>query len=212
MPNRQYSSLPLSHFLLALAVVIIWGTNFVVIRVALDHPPPLLFASLRFFFALVPAVFFLKRPDVPWWQLAAYGVLIGVGQFGLLYLAMGHEISPGLASLVVQTHVFFFLILAVWLEAEPIALMQLPALGLALAGGLVIASRSDGDASPLGLIMTLGAALSWACGNLVARRGGRVNMLAYVVWASLFSVPPLVLLSLWVEGPARIIAGLEQAT
>jgi O-acetylserine/cysteine efflux transporter len=64
----------------------------------------------------------------------------------------------------------------------------------------------------LGLIMTLGAALSWACGNLVARRGGRVNMLAYVVWASLFSVPPLVLLSLWVEGPARIIAGLEQAT
>lgn len=212
MPNRHYSSLPLSHFLLALAVVIIWGTNFVVIRVALDHLPPLLFASLRFFFALVPAVFFLKRPDVPWWQLAAYGVLIGVGQFGLLYLAMGHEISPGLASLVVQTHVFFFLILAVWLESEPIALMQLPALGLALAGGLVIASRSDGDASPLGLIMTLGAALSWACGNLVARRGGRVNMLAYVVWASLFSVPPLVVLSLWVEGPARIIAGLEQAT
>ncbi len=212
VPGKIYNSLPLSHFLLALAVVIVWGTNFVVIRIALDYLPPLSFAALRFTFALLPAVFFLKRPDVPWWHLIAYGVLIGVGQFGLLYLAMGHEISPGLASLVVQTHVFFFLILAIWLESEPIVLMQLPALALALAGGVVIARQSDGDASILGLIMTLGAALSWACGNLVARRSGRINMLAYVVWASMFSVPPLIALSMWFEGPDRVLAGIEQAS
>ena len=37
--------------LLALAVVAVWGTNFVVIRAGLDHLPPLLFAVLRFTFA-----------------------------------------------------------------------------------------------------------------------------------------------------------------
>ncbi|MDP2010188.1 MAG: EamA family transporter, partial [Phenylobacterium sp.] len=85
--------------LLALAVVAVWGTNFVVIKVALADLPPLLFATLRFTFALLPAVLFLRKPDVPWRNLAAYGVLIGLGQFGMLYIAMQHDISPGLASL-----------------------------------------------------------------------------------------------------------------
>ncbi len=57
--------LPLSHLLLALAVVAVWGTNFVVIRAGLDHLPPLLFATLRFAFAFLPAALFLKRPAVP---------------------------------------------------------------------------------------------------------------------------------------------------
>src|SRR3546814_17835006 len=95
-------SMPMSHMLLALAVVAVWGTNFVVIRVGLDHLPPVLFAGLRFTFAALPGVFFLRPPNVPWRQLAFYGVVIGVGQFGLLFIAMRADISPGLASLVVD--------------------------------------------------------------------------------------------------------------
>lgn len=63
--------------LLALAVMAVWGTNFVVIRLGLDDLPPLLFAALRFTLALLPAVFFLPRPAVRGSKLAAYGVLIG---------------------------------------------------------------------------------------------------------------------------------------
>src|SRR5687768_9183286 len=91
------------HALLAIAVTAVWGTNFVVIRLGLDDLPPLLFAALRYTFALLPAALFLRRPDVPWRRLAAYGLLIGVGQFGLLFIAMERHISPGLASLVVQS-------------------------------------------------------------------------------------------------------------
>ena len=90
-------ALPLRHCLLALAVVAIWGSNFVVIKFALHTLPPLLLAVLRFAFALLPACFLLRRPQVSWGNLAGYGVLIGVGQFGLLYLAMRSQISPGLA-------------------------------------------------------------------------------------------------------------------
>ncbi|HEX2010966.1 MAG TPA: EamA family transporter, partial [Roseateles sp.] len=104
--------MPSRHLLLALAIVAIWGSNFVVIKLALGALPPLLFAALRFAFAVLPAIFFLPRPAVAWSNLAAYGLLIGVGQFGVLYLAMRAQISPGLASLVVQTQVFFTLLLA----------------------------------------------------------------------------------------------------
>jgi O-acetylserine/cysteine efflux transporter len=203
--------LPARHFFLALLVVAVWGTNFVVIKLGLAHLPPLLFAALRFTFALLPAVFFLPRPAVPWRNLAAYGLLIGVGQFGVLYLAMRGHITPGLASLVVQTQVFFTIGLAMRGTGEVVRPFQWVALGLAVAGIVVIGSHTGGDTTVAGVLMVLFAALSWAGGNIVSRAAGRVNMLAYVVWTSAFAVPPLFILSWWFEGGAAIEAGLRQA-
>ncbi|MBB4843051.1 O-acetylserine/cysteine efflux transporter [Paucibacter oligotrophus] len=211
MPHTLSARLPFKHFLLALAVVAIWGSNFVVIRLGLNALPPLLFATLRFSFAVLPAIFFLKKPDLPWRNLAAYGLLIGVGQFGLLFLAMRSQISPGLASLVIQTQVFFTLMLSMRVNKERVQPFQWLALGLAASGIGVIASHTDGSATPLGLLMILLAAFSWACANMVGKRAGRVNMLAYMVWTSVFAVPPLLILSLLFEGPALMGQGLARA-
>ncbi len=203
--------LPLKHALLALGVVAVWGTNFVVIKMALHALPPLLLAVLRFTLALLPAALFIPRPAVPWHKLAGYGVLIGAGQFGLLYLSMNGHIAPGLASLVIQTQVFFTIGLAMAADGEKVRGFQWAALALASAGIAVIAAHTGGDTSLLGLGMVLLAAVSWACGNQVARSMGRVQMLGVVVWSSAFALPPLLLLSLLVEGPARMAQGLAAA-
>jgi O-acetylserine/cysteine efflux transporter len=203
--------LPWPHALLALAVVAVWGTNFVVIEVALKQLPPLLLASLRFIFAFAPAALIIKRPKVPWRDLAAYGVLIGACQFGLLYIAMNGRISPGLASLVVQIQAPFTIAAAMRLTGERIAPFQVFALALAAVGIGVIAVHAGGDNTPLGLVLVILAAMGWAGGNIVARRSPQANMLAYVVWASLFSVPPLIVLSLIFEGPAAMAAGIAHA-
>jgi O-acetylserine/cysteine efflux transporter len=60
--------------LLALAVVAVWGSNFVVIKLALAHMPPLLFATLRFMVVVLPMVLVLPRPAVPWaiWRPMGY--------------------------------------------------------------------------------------------------------------------------------------------
>ncbi len=205
------TSLSLRHFLLALAVVAVWGSNFVVIKLALGQMPPLLFATLRFIVVVLPMVFFLPRPAVPWRNLAAYGLLIGVGQFGLLFVAMNGHISPGLASLVIQTQVFFTIGLAMWMAGESLQRVQWLALGLGAAGLAVIVSHTDGSTTPLGLGLILLAALSWAGGNLVNRSAGRIHMVAYVVWSSLFAVPPLILLTLWMEGWDTVATSLAQA-
>jgi len=205
------SRLPLRHALLALGVVAVWGTNFVVIKLALHALPPLLLAVLRFTLALLPAALFIPRPAVPWRKLASYGVLIGAGQFGLLYMAMNGHVAPGLASLVVQTQVFFTIALAMAADGETVRGLQWAALVLATSGIAVIAAHTGGDTSLLGLAMVLLAALSWACGNQVARSMGRVQMLGVVVWSSAFALPPLLLLTLLVEGPVRIVQGLAAA-
>ena len=205
------SSLSLRHFLLALAVVAVWGSNFVVIKLALSQMPPLLFATLRFAVVVLPMVFFLKRPAVPWRNLAGYGLLIGVGQFGLLFVAMNGHISPGLASLVIQVQVFFTIGLAMALAGEGLQRVQWIALALGASGLSVIVAHTDGSTTLLGLGLILLAALSWAGGNLVSRAAGRINMVAYVVWSSLFAVPPLFVLSLWVEGWDALAAGVQGA-
>lgn len=203
--------LSLRHFLLALAVVSVWGSNFVVIKLALGHLPPLLFATLRFSLALLPAMFFLPRPAVRWQNLALYGVLIGVGQFGLLYVAMNGFISPGIASLVIQIQAFFTIALSMRLSGERVRLFQWFALLLAAAGIAVILLHTDGTTTVPGLLMILLAALAWAGGNMAAKHGAPANMLAYVVWSSAFAIPPLFALSLALEGWDAALAGVQQA-
>lgn len=205
------STLSLRHFLLALAVVAIWGTNFVVIKLALGHMPPLLFATLRFAVVVLPAVFFFPRPAVPWRNLAGYGLLIGVGQFGLMFVAMNGQISPGLASLVIQIQVFFTIGLSMRLSGERLQGVQWLALAMATAGIGIIVMHTDGSTTLLGLALILLAALSWAGGNIVARQVGRVNMVAYVVWSSVFAVPPLAALSVLIEGWEAVSAGVREA-
>jgi len=206
------TSLSWRHFLLALAVVAVWGSNFAVIKLALGQMPPLLFATLRFTSVVLPMVALLPRPAVPWRNLAAYGLLIGVGQFGLLFVAMNGHISPGLASLVIQMQVFFTIGLAMTLAGERLQRVQWLALALGAAGLGVIVAHTDGSTTVWGLALVLLAALAWAGGNLVSRGAGRINMVAYVVWSSLFAVPPLALLTLWLEGWSAVATSMQQAT
>ncbi len=223
------STLTTRDALLALAVTAVWGSNFAVMRLALDAIPPLLMAALRFTCVFFPLVFFLPRPRsvgdsrsdpkyVRWANLAAYGLFIGVDQFGLIFIAMDGMISPGLASLVIQMQAFFTIGLSIWrasargtINSERLRPHQYVAFALALAGMGVILAHNGRDASIAGVLLTLGAAVGWALGNQVAKEAGPVNALAYVVWSSLFSAPPLFLLALGVEGWPAIVHAVSRA-
>ena len=204
--------MPLTHLLLALSVVFVWGTNFVVIRWGLDGLPPFLFAALRFAFSALPWLLFVPRPTAPWRKVAAFGVLLGVGQFGLLFLAMRSSISPGLASLVVQLQVFFTIGLSLWLMGERVRGFQVAGLLLALAGLGVIATHLDATVTLLGMALVLSAAFFWSLANLVVKSLGPVNMLHFMVWSSVFAVPPLLALSWLIEGPQAMASGLQNAS
>jgi len=208
--------MPLSHLLLALSVVFIWGTNFVVIKWGLAEFPAFLFAALRFLLSALPWIFVFRRPAVPWNMLARAGLLLGVGQFGLVYWAMRQDISPGLASLVVQAQVFFTIIMSMIMTGERARPLQIAALVLATSGYAVVAWRSATDPAAavtlLGLGLVLAAAFCWACTNMVMRGAGRVNMVAFTAWSSLFAIIPLLIISLLVDGPAKVIDALAHAS
>ena len=206
------SNLSLRDTALAVLVVFIWGTNFVVVVWGLNMLPPLIMAAFRFALVLFPAIFFLKKPDVPWSNLAVYGLCVGSGQFGLLYIAMDGLISPGVASVVMQMQLFFTIAIAAWRTGEKPRLHQMLGLVPAAAGLLLILMHNGEGITTTGLVMVLGGAVCWGISNQASReaahgaaaRGAPMNPLAYVVWASLFSMPALLIMSLVLEGPTRI--------
>ncbi|WP_434107182.1 EamA family transporter [Paraburkholderia caffeinilytica] len=195
--------------LLALVVVVAWGVNFVVIKVGLHGVPPMLLGALRFTLAAVPAVFFVKRPQIPWRWLFAYGATISFGQFAFLFSAMYVGMPAGLASLVLQAQAFFTLIFAALFLHERFRVPNVVGLLIA-AGGLAVIGMQGGHAMTLaGFVLTLCAACSWALGNIVTKKVGKVDLVGLVVWGSLIPPLPFFALSYAFEGPQRIVAALS---
>ena len=200
------------HQLLALIVTIIWGTNFVFIKYGLNELPPFLFATIRFFLVVFPLIFFFPKPKASWGLIAAYGLFIGFGQFGILFYAMQNDISPGIASLVLQTQVFFSVIFAIFFFKELITPIQWLALIISFSGIALIASKTGGQTTFFGLALALLAAMSWAMGNMVVKKADKVDIIAFLAYSSLFAVPVLAVMSLYFEGWDLIKTSIQSAS
>ncbi|MCT6698633.1 EamA family transporter [Rheinheimera sp. 4Y26] len=181
---------------LALCVVVVWGLNFVVIKIGVEQMPPLLLAGLRFVLVAFPVIFFVKRPQVPLRWLIAYGMTISFGQFAFLFFAIKLGMPVGLASVMLQAQVFFTILLGVLLLSEKlywyhIAGMAVTVLGMVILatagmpgdaiqaelahGQLALGQNTSGqvalDQNSAGITLTtliviLAAALSWGLGNI----------------------------------------------
>lgn len=193
-----------------LVVVIIWGVNFVVMKIGLAYFTPMQMGAGRFIFAFLPLALVLRRPGAhPGW-IMAFGLAQGLGQFGLLFLALRTGMSAALASVLLQTHIFFSAGLA-WLllgerVGKPLKIGMAIALpGLAFFGASVLTSSSTGGVTALGLTLTIAAAASWALSNIVVRfaQRGRSNFNAtsFVAWSSATSIFPFLGASWWLDPP-----------
>jgi O-acetylserine/cysteine efflux transporter len=200
----SWLSMPTRHVLLAIAVTIVWGINFVIIHVGLASFPPLLFAGLRFTLLVFPAVLFVRRPPVRLRWLLGVGLFMSTGQFALLFVAMNRGMPAGLASLVLQLQALFTIALAMAFLGERPRPLQLAGASVAVAGIAVIgAGRARGV--PIGaLILCIAAAVSWGIGNICNRQAKSPDAFALLVWSSLVAPVPLFGLSLIFEGPHRI--------
>ncbi|MEZ5630331.1 MAG: EamA family transporter [Burkholderiaceae bacterium] len=207
---------PLStgDLLRALGVIVIWGLNFVVMKVGLQSLSPMLLGALRFVVASLPFLLFVPRPALPWRYLVAYGLAQGVGQFGLLFLGLRWGMTAGMASVVMQTQAFFTLLMAATLLGEHARRSQWLGLGIAF-GGLLLIAGAHGEGSQqmslIGFVLTLGAAFMWSVSNLVVRQAAKVGAydpLGFIVWSSLVPIVPFFGLSAWLDGPLQMAAQL----
>ena len=199
--------MPPRDALTAIAVAVVWGLTFIAIKIGVAETTPLALSGLRFVFAALPLVLFVRPPKASPALVALYGLFIGVGQFGLLFVAVRQGFPVGLASLVIQLQAFFTILLAWALRGERPRPAQGLGAAIAFAGIALIGSERLGGASLGPLLLVIASAAFWGAGNVVTKIAGRVDMLAFVAWSSLAAPAPLFLAAIWLDGPTAL-AGL----
>lgn len=203
--------LPHRDLALLLLVVVTWGVNFAILDVGLGDFPPLLFAALRFALVGLCAVF-VPRPKVRVRWILAVGTFTLLGQYSLLYLGLAAGMPSGLASLILQAQAMFTILFAAFALRERPGVRQLVGMVIG-AGGLVLVGLAvGGSVTLLALLFLVGAAVSWAIGNVCTRFAKPDNGLRMIVWAALVPPLPLLALSLTTEGSTRDVHALAHAS
>ena len=113
--------------------------------------------------------------------LIAYALTISLGQFAFLFSAIAVGMPAGLASLVLQAQAFFTIGISAVVFGDKLRFSSV--IGMIVASiGLFLLGSAGIKANPVhfsiaGFALTLCAALSWACGNVINKKMGSVDRL-----------------------------------
>ena len=189
-----------NDLILGILVMIVWGLNFSVIKLGVNEIDPLLLTALRFTLATLPAIFFVKKPEVSWYYLIIYGWLFAIGIWGMATWSIQAGLSAGMASVLLQMNVVFGLFLGYFLLKEPLPLNKVIGSGIALAGLLLSLTVTDGSVTQLGLMLILFAAISWSLASITIKKAGTKQVFAFSLWAMAFAPIPLFLIVYFQSG------------
>jgi drug/metabolite transporter (DMT)-like permease len=212
--RRRYGLAAGALVLLAL----IWGYTWPVMKVMLTYADPFPYAAMRTFIAGLVLVAFLPvfgRPVRPKaiGMTALLGVLQTAGFLGLMTWALQGE-GAGKTAVLTYTMPFWLLLMAWVFLGERLQGFQWVAVGLALAGLILVLApwEMKGGASPF---LAVGGALCWAASAIVAKRLRKrheVDLLSLTAWQLLLGSLPLVVVAAATWSPpvwsGTFIAGL----
>ncbi len=205
-------------------IVLIWGSTFVAMKIALQALTPLQLGVARYIFGVLPLILLVRPPRVHCKWVLLYGLVGGFGQFGLLFVSLEVGMSAALASVLMQTQIFFTALLSALLLAEKPGRALVLGMVLATAGlscfalnYLLTQGGRDAETTWLGFLLVLGAAGMWGASNIVVRLVQRetavFDTLGFIVWCSVVPIVPFILLSLaldpaesrlsWLDAPLR---------
>lgn len=181
--------------IISLALMCLWGFNFCAIKLGADQTNPILLTAMRFSFAIFPAIFFVRKPDVPALYLVAYGVTFGAGIWGMMVWSINLGVSAGMAGLLMDMSIISSLLLGYWVFRERITRNKKWGALLAVLGLLACLSLEDGSVPLRGLPLTLIAAFSWSLMSVIVKKSNTTQVFAFSVWGMLFAPIPLLLLA-----------------
>jgi O-acetylserine/cysteine efflux transporter len=183
----------------AVLVPLLWGYQFVAIKVGVVEFPPLFFLGLRFLAIALLLIPFVSRPTrQEFGPIAVISVFLGGLNFGLFYVGLGLG-SGSMSAIAYQLATPFTVLLAWPLLAERPSLITSAGVLLAFVGVVVLAAGPGLSANVLPILLVVGAAFAFAVANILTKRHGPFDPLMLIAWTSLFTVPQVMLMSLVLE-------------
>jgi O-acetylserine/cysteine efflux transporter len=183
-----------------LLIQAIWGMNFVVVKLGLDHMPPLFFVALRFTFAALILVPFSGLPRAHLKRVIPLSFTLGVMHFTLIYTGM-HYLDAATTAIAVQLQVPFSAILAAFFFKETLHWRRITGMAIAFAGIVTIAGQPQFLAHPWPLVSVIAAALVWSIANVQVKiLGDEIDAVQLNGWIAILAAPQLLAVSYALEG------------
>lgn len=186
--------------LLIISVMAIWGSNFSMIKLGVSEMDPLLIAAARFFCATFPIIFFVRKPNVQWRYLMAYGLVFGTGIWGMASCSITFGLSSGMASVLLQTDVLTTVLVGVLLYKEVISARMAAGIVVSVVGLVVSIIYTNGNVTLAGVVFIMISAICWPLAGVIVRKSGTRSAFAFNIWGMLFAPLPLVALSVGMNG------------
>jgi drug/metabolite transporter (DMT)-like permease len=183
-------------FLLLVLICLVWGYSNVLSKIVVGHwaVPPLFFAAIRFAVVIAATLPWLLPMPRPRWRIVAIGILMGAGNFALLFVGL-QTATPSAAAVVIQIGVPFTTLLSVVVLGERIHWRRGLGIALTLAGVLLVVWNPQGIALSTGLWFVVGAAFTGSLGAVLMKQVEDVAPLRFQAWVGLVSFVPLTLAS-----------------
>jgi O-acetylserine/cysteine efflux transporter len=187
------------HILLALLVNICWGFNIVPVNLAIAELPPLTATLVRFVFVVL-----LLAPSLRWRSGAMlpvflYSMIAGAASFGLNIMAYDMASNASAIAIIGQLSVPFSLLLAVIFLGERIRLIRSFALLLSFSGVALLSFDPAIFNERSALYLACLASFCFGLSSIMVGSLRGFSALGLQAWLALFSIPPLLLLSLVTE-------------
>lgn len=203
------------EILLLISIGVFWGLNWPAVRIALTELPPLTLRAIGFTAGALLLALVVRwrneplrppRAELPAMILTSLFSVLGfnvLAAFGQL-----HTETSRAAIIAFTMPVWATLLAIIWL-GDRLTRWRTLALVLGMSGlGLLLGQDLfEVGRSPLGALLVLGAALSWAMGTvLLKRRRWSLTALAQGVWLMALSAPPVILAALLFDRPWELEA------
>lgn len=181
-------------FLLLVLICLVWGYSNVLSKIVVGTwgVPPLFFAAVRFLVVIAATLPWLLPMPRPRWRILVIGLLMGAGNFALLFIGL-QSASPSAAAIVIQIGVPFTTFLSIVMLGERIHWRRGLGIALTLAGVLLVVWNPDGVALSAGLWFVVGAAFTGSLGAVLMKQVEDVAPLRFQAWVGLVSFLPLTL-------------------
>lgn len=197
----------LRHMALAVLVALIWGGNFVAVKISVLSFPPLLNTALRFAVAAAVLLPFAPFPKGQAKNLAQLSVTLGTLHFAALAASMWYELDIATCAIAIQMGVPFATILAALLLKDYFGAWRCAGLALCFVGVIIIAGTPSALEHWQGFTLALFAAFFWGYTNVSMRTMPPMDVIQMLAWLAVFSMPLLFGVSLVLEGnPLPILA------
>ena len=208
MASGTDDRLPRKLWWVLTGLTLAWGFNWTALKVSLAEIPPWTFRTLclgggaAILFSVLRVVGTpLAIPRSQWPRIAVLAI-VNISCWNIL-VAYGVAMIPsGRAAVIAYTMPVLAIPLSVWLLGERMSGRKLAGIALGIAGlALLLADQvASVQAAPVGALLVLGAAASWAVGTVLQKKFPvAVPTSVYTAWIMLIGGAPIFVVAMILE-------------